>query len=188
MADKVDARIVKTTARMKDALLELMKTSPLDSISITELCNAARVNRNTFYSRYNEPVDLLKEIEADLLSRMWKTLGKVDTNDLDTFVKTILETIEENRDICFIIFSDHGNRHFVSSIVNMLKDTTVTLWEGKGMTHEEANATYHYCVGGALGVIEDWVKGGYKMSASDLGAMLSDLIESSRIRDIMRYQ
>ena len=55
------------------------------------------------------------------------------------------------------------------------------------MTEEEADYTYHYCVGGALGVIESWAMGGYRVEVAVLGDMLSGLIENGRIRNIRRY-
>ena len=48
-----ETRRTKMTKRlMKDALMELMENEPLASVSITELCALADVNRSTFYSYY----------------------------------------------------------------------------------------------------------------------------------------
>ncbi len=189
MSEKTDARIAKTTDKLRKALLELMTAQPVDSITVTSLCKAAGINRNTFYAHYNEPVDLLNEIENGLLSIMWNTLSQVDASMLDikAFVRSIIHTIASYKDVCYVILSDHGNRHFVSQIVDMLHDKTTGIWIQKGMTEEEADVTYHYCVAGALGVIENWVKSGYKIGSDELADMLSDLIESGQIRNISRY-
>ena len=120
---------------------------------------------------------------------MWNTLSQVDASMLDikAFVRSIIHTIASYKDVCYVILSDHGNRHFVSQIVDMLHDKTTGIWLQKGMTEEEADVTYHYCVAGALGVIENWVKSGYKIGSDELADMLSDLIESGQIRNISRY-
>lgn len=190
MNGKTDARIVKTMEKLKGSLLTLMKDHSIDSISVTCLCKAAGINRNTFYAHYREPVDLLMEIENGLLGEMMQTLGKlesVEVGNIYSFVIPILETITKNSDICQIILSDHGNRHFINKIVEMLKGPTTRAWVEKGLTEQEADVSYHYCVGGALSVIENWVKSGYETDAHTLGNMLGDLIESGQIRNIKRY-
>lgn len=57
-----------TKRMMKDALLELMQKQDLASISVTALCDAADVNRSTYYNYYTNPSDLLHEAEEDFLS------------------------------------------------------------------------------------------------------------------------
>lgn len=189
MEGKVDARILKTREKLKKALLELMKDNAVETINVTTLCRKAGVNRNTFYAHYLDPIDLLKEIESELLESMWNTLSQVDTSTLDlrTFINSILYTINDNRELCYLILSPRGGRHFVNTIVTMLRDKAVASWRLKGMTEEEADYTYHYCVGGALGVIESWAMGGYRVEVAVLGDMLSGLIENGRIRNIRRY-
>ena len=108
MSEKTDARIAKTTDKLRKALLELMTAQPIDSITVTSLCKAAGINRNTFYAHYNEPVDLLNEIENGLLSIMWNTLSQVDASMLDikAFVRSIIHTIASYKDVCYVILSD----------------------------------------------------------------------------------
>ncbi|MGN0446055.1 MAG: TetR/AcrR family transcriptional regulator [Acutalibacteraceae bacterium] len=64
----MDRRVLRTKRMLKDALLELLKDSEIEEITISELCRKADVNRNTFYAHYSVPADLLREIEDDLVS------------------------------------------------------------------------------------------------------------------------
>ena len=64
MSVKQDVRILKTKERLRNALLSLLKDKPLDEITISEICNKASVNRNTFYSHYESVKDLQGEIEG----------------------------------------------------------------------------------------------------------------------------
>ena len=64
-------RRVRITKRcMKDALLELLESTPLNKISVTDICNSADVNRSTFYSYYNDIDALLSEIETEVLEQI----------------------------------------------------------------------------------------------------------------------
>ncbi|GGA79976.1 TetR-like C-terminal domain-containing protein [Ornithinibacillus halotolerans] len=51
---KQDLRVMKTQESLRNALLTLLKTKALDSISVAELCRLAKVNRGTFYSHYKD--------------------------------------------------------------------------------------------------------------------------------------
>ena len=62
---------VRLTKRMlKDALVQLMETKPLEKITIYELCAKAEINRTTFYKYYGSQYDLLDDIKADFLHEL----------------------------------------------------------------------------------------------------------------------
>ena len=52
-----------TKRMMKDALMELLEQRPLSTVSVTDLCARADVNRSTFYSYYDNLTQLLREAE-----------------------------------------------------------------------------------------------------------------------------
>ena len=52
MANKVDVRIVKSKESLMSALIGLMGKKKLEELTISEICQEADVNRNTFYSHY----------------------------------------------------------------------------------------------------------------------------------------
>ena len=49
-----DRRVRRTKAMLRAALTELLKTKPVNEISVTELTRLADVNRGTFYSHYKD--------------------------------------------------------------------------------------------------------------------------------------
>ena len=56
-----DIRVIRTQTALLEALEELIKTKKLSNITITELCTAAKINRNTFYYHYNNIFECLDE-------------------------------------------------------------------------------------------------------------------------------
>ena len=55
---KTDLRIFKTKEALRDALMHLLEQKSLKSISVTELCQLAKVNRGTFYAHYGQVENL----------------------------------------------------------------------------------------------------------------------------------
>ncbi|MBR4858223.1 MAG: TetR/AcrR family transcriptional regulator, partial [Clostridia bacterium] len=62
----------------KNALMDLMKEKDsVSKISVRELCETAGLNRSTFYAHYNEPKDLLNELEDEILDSTKEHLEKI---------------------------------------------------------------------------------------------------------------
>lgn len=64
---KVDTRVQYTRRRLRDAILEMLREKSIDKITIKEICEAAGLNRGTFYLHYDCPAALLSDIENQFL-------------------------------------------------------------------------------------------------------------------------
>ena len=68
MNDK-DLRVIKTEDSIEKALFELLKSKPINKITVTELARTARINKSTFYLHYLDIPDLyLKTMQKTLRS------------------------------------------------------------------------------------------------------------------------
>lgn len=184
-----DNRISRTTMKLRAALLRLLEDGKIEDISVTKLCSEAGVGRNTFYAHYHSPSDVLEGIELELLDRMMETLSKVEaaSMDLQHFVDSILRTVDANRGICTLILRQ-GRSRFITGIIDYLETPTLSAWIGAGMSPVEAEYTYHYCVSGALAVLEHWVMSGCFLPVEDVSQMMSRLIDSGSASPVKRYQ
>lgn len=70
-----DRRIRYTKQTIKDSLFELMKETPVERITVKELCAAADINRATFYAHYDTLTALLEEIEVEKSRELFDTLS-----------------------------------------------------------------------------------------------------------------
>ena len=68
-----DRRVKYTKRVLQEAVLELLKTRPIATLTIKEVCELADVNRGTFYLHYSEPKEILKEIENEFISENMAT-------------------------------------------------------------------------------------------------------------------
>jgi len=83
----------------KNALMDLLnEKGSVSKVSVRELCNRAELNRSTFYAHYNEPKDLLLEIENELLEATEEHLKKIGAeNDAGTQVYFIVSSIHQRK-------------------------------------------------------------------------------------------
>jgi len=74
----VDARQVKTAARLKEVILALARERPANELTVSEVTAAAGINRSTFYQHATSPTDLLEKVlrlELDAIRAEFLTAG-----------------------------------------------------------------------------------------------------------------
>jgi AcrR family transcriptional regulator len=59
MEQKENRKIRYTKKVIRDSLMELMKSKPILSVSIKDICGLADISRSTFYSHYKDQYELL---------------------------------------------------------------------------------------------------------------------------------
>jgi len=65
----MDARIVRTTRVLEQAVVELAAEKPISQVTVSELCSRAGVTRRTFYNRFDSPGQVLAQaLRRDLIS------------------------------------------------------------------------------------------------------------------------
>jgi len=68
VATSNNRRAQYTQQVIEDTVLQLLETKPVESISVTEVCQLADVNRTTFYRHYTDIFQCLDQIEQTFLA------------------------------------------------------------------------------------------------------------------------
>ena len=174
-----DIRIKKTKNKLKKSLLDLLKNKPIESISVTELCSNAEINRNTFYSHYDNPHKLLDEIENELYQELIQTLMKADLTNIDfnSFILSILNSIYKNQDICSVLFGNYGDTEFIQNAIEVPRIMVIETWKRTlNISEFEAFIRYSYFAGGSISVIKEWVNSGYLIRKEVVAECLEKII------------
>ena len=59
----MDKRIMKTRRSIHSAMTDLLAVKPIEEITVTELAEAAEINRKTFYNYYSSVYMVAEEME-----------------------------------------------------------------------------------------------------------------------------
>ena len=112
--NKNESKYFNTAIKMDEALISLLEKKDFEYITIKEICEAAGVNRSTFYLHYENMSTLLEETTRYILDRhfayydvdkksMLKRLANCEINELifvtREFLAPYLTFIKENRRI-----------------------------------------------------------------------------------------
>ena len=109
MEKKINQRITLTKRLLKESLLKLMSEKSIQKISVSELCEAAGINRSTFYNHYGCPEDVLKEIEVEVIS----DLSQICENDpngqniqMNKRIEALCTYLQEHLTLAKLLFRD----------------------------------------------------------------------------------
>lgn len=67
--NKSESKYFNTAIKMDEALISLLEKKDFEYITIKEICDAAKVNRSTFYLHYENTADLLRETTKYILDK-----------------------------------------------------------------------------------------------------------------------
>jgi AcrR family transcriptional regulator len=170
MENKPDGRRVRMTKMLlKNALIDIMKNKSIHLVSIKEICEAADVNRSTFYRHYNTQYELYDDIIDDIA----QDIGSIYKNDYTTvdFLTKVLEYIESKREIFLVILSDNGKVSLGEAFV---------LFTGRFIDHNNTSelVTYvmEFVAAGFTSTVWSWLNKENRRPASDVARMLHNLM------------
>lgn len=175
---KLDRRARYTRMVLKQSLLQLMKEKPIAKISVKELCEKADVNRTTFYAHYNDIQELLEQTEAELFGSIQKDLENGLNNlDIATMITNMLGAIQDNADLCRVLFGKYGDTAYLGKILAFAEKATTASWKKvlPDQSDETLHSMYLFFSSGAVAVIRDWLLGGMQEPVEKLSAFLDRL-------------
>lgn len=167
-----DQRIRVTKAMLRDALLEILKKKKLESVSVTELCQAAQVNRTTFYKYYGTPQDLLWDIADEFFDSVRQQLESENAPDAGRLQKA-LEYLDQERDVFSILVNSIPDKIFMERLFQMA-DAFDYLPAG---TYAAADLPYvrTFLFHGGYAVIRSWLNSDRPESAADIARLILNL-------------
>lgn len=93
-----DARIRRTDAALREALLTLIERKPLDQITVREIADEAGIHYATFFRHHAGKEALLDHVAADQMDRLVElTLPVLDTVDSRAAFVALFSYVEDHR-------------------------------------------------------------------------------------------
>lgn len=171
-------RILITKQLLCESFISLLKQKPIDKISVTELCQAANVNRGSFYAHYADVYDLLGQIEGIVYERLCNAVRNCNYTKSDfPRINKIIETVEAERSFCDALFGKYGSKQFLDKCCEINRQDITNEWRQKFPDLDDLtlNTTYTFMVKGSLGTIEEWVNNDFSQPADFISLSICDM-------------
>jgi len=175
---KNNQRFHETEIRMESTMLELMKDTEFEKITVKRICEKAKVNRSTFYAHFIDIYDMLDKMERELRKELLESYG--DKSEHQIFS-------EES----FIQFLKHIKKHKYFYRINLqtrksfpLKQGYEELWKIIKLRCEQAGVkadeeVMYYFINFQAGftmVLKHWVDTDCKISEYAVAAIIKNCI------------
>lgn len=181
---KVDRRIRKTRAMLRDGLASLLEEKSIRDIRVKELVEIVDINRSTFYLHYTDIYDLLEKIEQELMEKIQKAFTKHPLGQKENtllFIADIFEILSENRTICKALVGPHGDMAFVIKIENVIGTQAIAgiMPHLKETSQRELRYIYAYCLQGCVGLVKDWLLSDASETPQEMSNIMFKMVENS---------
>ena len=174
----------QTKTDLREAFWQLYANTPIEKITVGQVCELAGYNRGTFYLHYHDLYDLLDTIEDTLLEGMTTCVEKCmkhlrrDSSKLSCIAacKDVVLYYERNKPYITVLLSDRGDPAFVHRLKQRLKP----LWRNYviGPDSErpegEIELLLEYTLAGTLFMISQWLSNPKTTSAAQLAHLVYD--------------
>lgn len=176
----MDKRVMKTKRAIHSAMTRLLSVKPIEEITVTELSNAAEINRKTFYSYYNSVYMVAEEMEDEIVERFENTLRIIDfetlLQDPQTTFNTLARIIASDLDFYETILTNRNQVYFLQKIITSLKERIMALYfDRNSKDFELQEYMLEYIISGLVSVYQKWFKSGRKTDIEELSKYISML-------------
>lgn len=158
---KTDPRSRYTREIVKSKLLALLKSKPLKSITVAEVCADAQITRGTFYNHFYDVYDVYESVEKEFSDAIIGRMRSIKAYALDyAFYNEILSFISENRDFTAVVVANIGESSLLKQIISYARDKYVTEFTEyyPGMEKTRIDTAFTYIVNGSIGLLVEWLK------------------------------
>lgn len=125
LSTTLDARVVRSRAKIRDAFLHLLETFPLNEITIREICAKASLNEVTFYRHYETKECLLEEIAADEVKQLVElTLPVFNAENTAAAAVTLCTYVDDHRKLWTTLFVGGAAESVRRTLMNLSREVS----------------------------------------------------------------
>lgn len=167
-SNRMDRRKKYSLKMIRQAFLELLKEKDLTSITVTEVCNLADINRGTFYKYYCDIDDLFQQTCDAFLNEIFDLIissvdGK-DTSERNFYelLNDALRIVSQNTDLLVILTKTDNFNVVVSKIISFIHPAALVQLKKLSLKLSECEVEYmvEFIVGGCGAIVQKWLSDG----------------------------
>ena len=168
----MDARIIRTRYRIREAFLSLRKKLMPENIKVADICQKAMINKTTFYKHYNDSNELSREIEDHYVDKLISEFSEKDRitesprDFVEGFIKAVIKEAEGLRRVF------RGKREILAMKFEK-KLRELILKSGKDV---EDGIVLIFALGGFVSVVNEYIFSEAQVDISELTTRLSGVI------------
>lgn len=176
----MDARIQYTKMAIRNSFFELLKKNPLEKITVKSICDSAEINRTTFYKYYENPFDLLSQIEVEVLDGLQEKISNLEKTKLSEIFLIVLEDLVKRKNMYLTLFSENGDEMFKKKLFDMCYTENMEniKKDYPKLDEEKQKWLYYFIAEGCIGIVNQWIKNDMEKPPLEVATFLEKLVFS----------
>lgn len=174
-----DLRVVQTKKALHGALLALLKTKPLEAISVSALCREAGITRGTFYLHYKDIGALFDEHLQSLLRDLeesyyepYRHAPGLDVRRLDPSTIRIFHHVKKYRQFYEIVFDRNSSLTYYYSLFEKIKSLMRESTSDYPLGDRDRDLLIAYQANAMMGLLIQWSEEGFARSPESMNEQL----------------
>ncbi len=171
-----DRRTRKTLTAIHNAMLECLQTTPIEKVTVKQICEAADINRSTFYVYYQDQMVLYQQLENEFIEKLDNVMFKLHSNTTtyEEHLRNLVHCYSEN-DMLFMTMLKSRNKAFKATQHQFI---TKYHFMEDFIKESDRELALEYYMNGINGVICSWIEGGKRQSEEYIASLLMKLTKS----------
>ena len=185
--NRSESKYFHTAVKFDQALLTLLEKKPFAYITISEICEAAGVNRSTFYLHYENTSDLLKEATSYLIER-FSAYFTVDAKSIITkfadcelmdliyinekYLYPYLSFIKDNQRVFLSVLSQPVTFGSDAIYQRLSDDIFAPILDRFRYPKDEQHYVMKFYLNGITAIITEWLKDGCQKSIEEISSII----------------
>lgn len=176
----LDRRSKYSQTMIKEALFKLLDEKSLDSITVTEICEIADVNRGTFYKYYKDVPDLFSQIKGSFFAEIKSTMESNKIFNVEPVFSEALKAIQGNKDLVRVMQKGGYSYSVLEEVDFLLKDTVIASIKAikPNASDIEVECIFQYIVGAGSNVIYQWIYSNMELPLEKVQEILVNATEA----------
>lgn len=179
-----DLRVIKTKKALHQALLGLLRTNTLESISVSALCREAGVNRGTFYLHYKDVGSLFDEHLHHLLKDLeesyyepYRHVTTLDPDHLDPSTIRIFHHVKKYQPFYEIVFDKKSSLSYYYSLFEKIKGLMLESTSAHHPDSIDIPLVIAYQANAIMGLLIQWSEDGFTRSPEYMNEQLTNFLK-----------
>lgn len=154
---KIDRRTLYTENVIKETILELLQTKPINKITVSSVCKIADINRGTFYLHYKDCLDVLEQLQEEYCNKVINSLEENKSLDPLDIILNLHQLNKSNEDDYLIFMrSDLPMRSFKKLTDYGKKIIIDRICSASSLSRDEADWIAHYMLSASIGMTQKY--------------------------------
>lgn len=173
-------QVAYSLSALSEALFLLMKTKAFENISITELCNKAKVSRKTFYRNCLTKYDLVDYMSEKHIRELITTVDW-SCQLPETLYKNFFLFWNKRQEFLSILNKQNLFSHFCEIFTEICCNETeyafLNSFLNDKQNHDSLKHFHHaFIIGGLCQILKEWTLERYKTSIEELVSVTCHLV------------